>query len=1045
MYFTTRRSCLAGLLSICGSAAALSQTAPATPAPKTDGDAIVLTPFEISAAKDDGYAATETLAGTRMRTSLSDTSASMSILTPEFMQDLAVTSFTDALLYTPSVDSGESGGNLRFGGGQAYTLRGFSTNNGDQTSSADFFSAKAYSDNYNLERVTLSRGPNSLLFGVGGAQGNAEQSIKHAKLAQARTSINARVDRYSGTRLSLDHNQPLIKNKLALRLNALADNKRGFRDEEGGNQKRIMLGMTAQPFVHTTIKVEAERYDVRLNIAPLVSSFDAGALTWVAAGRPAITFQNPGQLWVAGATYRDANGNSIIYTRNNAITQVAGQSPTFVTGLNLPNPVINQRYQGNLVEPVFGGSTGNYQARDPWALYGLSKNANLYSGTLKNPSQRQDGSWTHLVVEQKLAGDLFLELGANWLKHTRNFDPDSFNNISIDVNRYLPDGSANPGYLVPYSEVSGQYRYQNNMVEEYRATLSYELNLNRFNKWLGGHNFALLTQNSQDTFDQDVMRLMNRATVGLTGWSPTAVNAVHYIPARAYFVNGVVPELPGAGYLIRNVAQINSYGKMVGAGTGQQGPLNYALFPQSRNTKSQANVTSYSFGMQNKWLKDRLVTLYGIRKDRTASYAAEPLQTLADPAVAGSGTTTAANYFNRSETVPLNPVPSVVASGISKTYGAVLHAAPWLSFIYSESNNFLPVGNAAWTNAQGVPAPNSRGVTRDYGVRFYLLNRRLSIGLNKYTNSATNQSSGAAANAAPARGILARLRSNYQNAGDPYFASLAPAGVYPADNTNLSDTSSFDANGYEMNLTFNPSRNLRMALSGSITTNVVGPSRESLDKYLASTDQPFQGIATWKTYIAELQKIAGGASSSIFSMDPNSAANRTLAAADAAYIQTQVTSLLNAQATRYAFLGTTTANIGKYALNGLATYTFSESKLKGLSLGGNFRWRSANAAGYVPIYDSGGIPTALPDVSRPLAGKAFLELGALVGYRWRSANKHPVSVQLNIQNLLNTTATRVTRYATDTNGVYGTVNDLVSVAYQIRRPRNFVLSATFEL
>jgi outer membrane receptor for ferric coprogen and ferric-rhodotorulic acid len=83
MKFTLPHLRLTPLIALLGAPAAIAQT---TTAPRPE--AIVLTPFEVSSASDNGYAATETLAGTRLRTNLRDIGASLSILTPEFMRDL---------------------------------------------------------------------------------------------------------------------------------------------------------------------------------------------------------------------------------------------------------------------------------------------------------------------------------------------------------------------------------------------------------------------------------------------------------------------------------------------------------------------------------------------------------------------------------------------------------------------------------------------------------------------------------------------------------------------------------------------------------------------------------------------------------------------------------------------------------------------------------------------------------------------------------------------------------------------------------------------
>lgn len=93
----------------------------------TNESAVQMSPFEVNTDKDVGYAAQETLSGTRLRMDLRDVGASLSVLTPEFLEDLGVHSSTQALLYTPSVDTyiGDNTGDFNgaqqlFGNGQRY-------------------------------------------------------------------------------------------------------------------------------------------------------------------------------------------------------------------------------------------------------------------------------------------------------------------------------------------------------------------------------------------------------------------------------------------------------------------------------------------------------------------------------------------------------------------------------------------------------------------------------------------------------------------------------------------------------------------------------------------------------------------------------------------------------------------------------------------------------------------------------------------------------------------------------------------------------------
>jgi hypothetical protein len=70
-------------------------------------------------------------------------------------------------------------------------------------------------------------------------------------------------------------------------------------------------------------------------------------------------------------------------------------------------------------------------------------------------------------------------------------------------------------------------------------------------------------------------------------------------------------------------------------------------------------------------------------------------------------------------------------------------------------------------------------------------------------------------------------------------------------------------------------------------------------------------------------------------------------------------------------------NGGQYNLNGLTAYDFSEGRLKGRTMGGNFRWRSAPVVGYRRLLDSTGRP-ALVNVKNPIMGEATWDFGALV-------------------------------------------------------------------
>src|SRR5262245_10318328 len=78
--------------------AAQTVTPPSPPAASTE--VVELSPFEVNTSRDVGYAAENTLAGSRLNTSLRDTAGSVSVFTREFLDDLAITNVHELVQYS---------------------------------------------------------------------------------------------------------------------------------------------------------------------------------------------------------------------------------------------------------------------------------------------------------------------------------------------------------------------------------------------------------------------------------------------------------------------------------------------------------------------------------------------------------------------------------------------------------------------------------------------------------------------------------------------------------------------------------------------------------------------------------------------------------------------------------------------------------------------------------------------------------------------------------------------------------------------------------
>ena len=1056
-------------LAVASASFAPAQSANAPAAAAAPGSVVTLSPFEVSSDRDVGYAAQETLSGTRLRTSLRDVGASLAVLTPEFLADLGIHSFDQALQFTPSVDTVQgdnesdfNAGNLRFGNGQQISLRGFTAG---PSASHDFFPALERNDTYNVEQLTLARGPNAMLFGLGGSAGAVVSGIKRAQFGQRRPTLTLQVDRWGSRRAAVDVNRVVIDDKLAVRINALHSRKQEFRRYEGVDQKRVTVGARWRPFRNTEIVVNHEEYDTGLNLSPLVAPFDVGTLRWIQAGRPTVEFVNDGRAWTtAGRTFVDAagrpvprpGGNGVItstadFNAAGGLLQLTTPTLRYVVGLDLPNPVVNYQWQSNLNNSLFGGvaagTNHSLLQADPWNLFGLPKDANLFPGTWDNPARGNRGRWTALFIDQRLAPGLHFEIAGNLGRDRTLLSTDALHILRIDVDRYLPDGRLNPGYLVPYAESNGGGQYRRGLSESMagRATLSYEYDLKRVHRWLGRQSLSGLYQWDQTASELDNHRILNRTTAGLSGYATDVATNTHQLWPRVYYPNGRVPDpLPDLFQIENAIPRINSLGNAVGATAAERVPNNYALYPFLAAVKTKNVVESASFAWIGRFLGDRLVTTTGVRRDQWKLYGIPVVRELADSRVANSANDRLRRYYTRASAIPFNSAPAKTESATNSTFGAVFRTTNWLDLTFSRSRNFTPTTNAVSTNYLDQISPQRTGNTTDYGVRLFLLDGRLSVAANKFQTRAENETRNAASYTASARNILNRLRSNYKDLGDSHFRTMGAVGDYRVDNSQgLDSTWDYVAEGHELTLTFNPNPRWRVYLSGSSNKNVLGEHLQDLGKYLY-TPSEFQGVATWQKFATELRRIAAGQSSNSFDLNPNLATDRAKAATDAAFIETQLAAQVQTWEDELALMGRTTNRNGKYAANGLVTHAFGEGTfLRGFSLGGNFRWRSASIIGYERKTNAAGRPLAVIDVNRPLRGEDYWELGFMVLRQFRFANRHQLKLQLNIDNPFNWDDPRVVASEYDSQGYYGTVDSIVPIRYELRRPRNVTLTASY--
>jgi catecholate siderophore receptor len=203
--------------------AAQAQDIPAGQNSPTEVDPIVVT------GQARGYLALDTVTATKTDTPLLDVPQSVSVITAGQIDDQAMESMGDVLRYVPGVIVGQGEGNR-----DQITLRG-------QNTTADFFidgvrdDVQYYRPLYNLARVEVLRGPYALTFGRGGGGGIINRVQKAPSLADAFVETRGFVDDFGGYGTWIDWNLP-VGERSAVRLNAMAERSRSFRDHVDGRR-----------------------------------------------------------------------------------------------------------------------------------------------------------------------------------------------------------------------------------------------------------------------------------------------------------------------------------------------------------------------------------------------------------------------------------------------------------------------------------------------------------------------------------------------------------------------------------------------------------------------------------------------------------------------------------------------------------------------------------------------------------------------------------------------------------------------------------------
>lgn len=515
-----------------------------------------LSPFVIEESSFVGYRASQTLAGTRLNTEVRDVGAAVSVYTPEFLEDADAQKIEEILIYTTSTEGGgvngnfsggitsESGDEVRSNPSGTIRVRAFA----DATRTRDYFASDIPSDSYNFDTVTINRGPNAILAGIGAPGGIVDVALSQAKFLDTQ-SVSFQYGKHGTNRSELHWNKNLIDNRLAVRVDALYEDRNYRQNPASEIDKRIYTafnwvigkGTDAGFWGRTTLRANFEKGDIN-GVPPNTLTPVMSTSSWFPDD---VTTATP--YWRAnGATrlYFDQNGNEIPRDLGNSQSATGYLEPGYTlidgfpifrqwaivfnnpntndatVGFTDPNLSNIQGFQGTLA----GGPTrGWFRGTGDWgrnpAGYFRTRLMNsdvfdfynhLLTGSLDSRDQEFDA--LDIRLEQLFAhGNAGVEIAYNEQNFERfhNFPATGLssgsNEIFIDINEYLgirneqyPDGIPNPNFGRPMIKSFSAFRDVINISDDESFQVT-----------------GFLRHNFEDTFDGTFAKILGEHT--LTG------------------------------------------------------------------------------------------------------------------------------------------------------------------------------------------------------------------------------------------------------------------------------------------------------------------------------------------------------------------------------------------------------------------------------------------------------------------------------------------------------------------------------------------------
>lgn len=685
--------------------------------------AVVLSPFEVTAAEDTGYAASSALTGSRTNEKLADMPNAISVITSDLMKDFAISDFFGAVNYGVNTENitnatDVTGAPVGASASNQVLIRGIPSLRQLRNGFPWFLPI----DSFNIDRVEFNRGPSGQVYGDVDPIGVVNVSTKQPR-AKFSAEALARYDNFGTRRFTFDLNEP-VSDRLQMRFNAVNSDIEKSRQRADTNQRSYAAALRWYPFKKktTTINVNFEEGHYRLNLA--AEQINDGTAAYVRG---------------TGTTALDANPNSPgVQTNGVGMAQIRVASGNVHIFEDIGGTLYDMKstatnvFRNSTVLTTAGVDTGpDPQNPKSVPLQTVTNSIIPYGQDWGGPDNHSDSRYrtVSLEVTQKVGNHLNLLLAGNsqWQDSSQEsmFSGSSVFGINsralfIDVNPVIPNPNVPGGtipnprfeqYFVGYIPV---YITSGNKVSGLRGSAVYDLPIpykNSSLRFVGGANFR-----DEKFYNNRWGYSLTREEMARRGLSTAAstypnniVYPIHYLSDGNSDQALKLKSVPGVEDWYRN------------------SPANNSRYHESLGALSLNTLGSFING--------RIHVSAGVDREYFRETASLPA--VADALGVTRFLDDHGNMISNDGNYDVPYVPFVKAYTTNVSYGGVVQVLPWMSLgagsfessLFSESNS---------SNLAGKPALPHTGSGQDYSLRFNLLNDRVFATLGYFNNVAKN-------------------------------------------------------------------------------------------------------------------------------------------------------------------------------------------------------------------------------------------------------------------------------------------------------------------